>query len=204
VVLLVYSAAGNGGRRGILRRATIAFALTVVGCGMPGMASAASKVEASAAGCPGAHAVAADDAARQAATAAVLCVVNGMRAPHRAPALRLSNPLTSAATSHSAEMVTRRYFSHVGLDGSGVRRRVARTGYILHSRGTLVDETIAWGTGAMGTPAQLVEAFMESPLHRRTVLDRRYRDVGVGLVLGAPESGVGGAATTLTLDFGRR
>ena len=45
---------------------------------------------------------------------------------------------------------------------------------------------------------------MESAPHRRIVLDRRFRDVGIGLVAAAPLADVAVGGATLTIDFGRR
>jgi uncharacterized protein YkwD len=117
--------------------------------------------------------------------------------------LRESSLLDAAAGRHSLDMVAGKFFSHAGSDGSSLRQRVARTGYLRGASSALVGETLAWGSGTYATPAQIVSAFLESPQHRRTMLDRRFRDVGVGLALGAPEPGISGAATA-TLDFGRR
>ena len=100
-------------------------------------------------------------------------------------------------------MVARNFFSHTGSSGSSMRQRVARTGYLRNANYAAVGETLAWGAGPYATPAQIVASFLSSALHRRTMFDRRFRDVGVGLVLGAPESDVAGGATA-TLDFGRR
>ncbi|MGH2897697.1 MAG: CAP domain-containing protein, partial [Solirubrobacteraceae bacterium] len=66
-----------------------------------------------------------------------------------------------------------------------------------------VGETIAWGTDALATPAELVRSFIDSSGHRAILLDGRYRDIGIGLALGAPTDMPGDGAT-LTLDFGRR
>ncbi len=108
-------------------------------------------------------------------------------------------------------MVARQYFEHVTPNGVNVRQRAARAGYLrkrsacrMRKRsGCKINETIAWGTESQSTPAELVRMFMTSPGHRRILLDRRYRDIGVGLAPGAPVSGLGNGAT-LTLDFGRR
>ena len=43
-----------------------------------------------------------------------------------------------------------------------------------------LGETIGWGAGALAEPEQMVEMWMDSPPHRRTVLDGRFRIVGVG------------------------
>ncbi len=190
----------------MMRRWVIAFAVMTGVWGVPGVAHAAAKGKGNGAsrGCAGAGAVVGDQAARRKATSTVLCLVNRARASHGARALRPSAGLANAATSHSAEMIGGRFFSHVSPDGTGVRSRIMRAGYIRHSRTALVDETIAWGSGTLATPANLVESFMRSTLHRRTLLDGRYRDFGAGLLLGAPMPGIGGAAATLTLNFGRR
>jgi uncharacterized protein YkwD len=184
----------------MLRRWVIAVAIMAGVCGVADVASAAARARAAAGGCPASDAVVRSEAARLKATSAVLCLVNRVRAGHGARALRASAPLASAATSHSAEMIAADLFSHVGPDGSDIRTRIVRAGY----RPSLVDETIAWGSGTFATPAQFVDSFMRSPLHRHALLERRYRDVGVGLLLGAPAPGVSGPAATLTLNFGRR
>jgi uncharacterized protein YkwD len=148
--------------------------------------------------------VATDESGRQRAAAAILCTVNRVRAIHGARALRASRQLTGSASAHSAEMIAGGYFSHSSPDGSGVRRRAMRSGYVRRGHRTLLDETIAWGSGRFASPNQLVESFLQSAPHRRALLDRRYRDLGIGLVLGAPDRNAWGPAATLTLDFGRR
>jgi uncharacterized protein YkwD len=188
----------------MLRRTVIACAIMVVWCAAPSMALADPTDRTAADDCPGAAAVAADESARRQATGSVLCLVNRERALHGAAAVRTSGTLVSAALGHSGEMVANGYFSHTSMGGAGLRERATRSGYIRRSRYTLVGETIAWGMGTYATPSQLVESFLESAPHRRALLDRRFRDVGVGLVIGAPATDVAGAAATLTLDFGRR
>jgi len=44
---------------------------------------------------------------------------------------------------------------------------------------------------------------MRSKSHKTIMLSRSLRDVGIGLVLGAPQPGMAGGAT-LTLDLARR
>lgn len=153
--------------------------------------------------CPGANSAAVDEASRRRAARVVLCLVNRKRRAHRVRPLRRSAPLQRAAAQHSAAMVGGKYFSHVGSSGS-VLQRAMRTGYVRRSRYALLGETLSWGAGPEATPAQLVASFMGSRSHRRTLLSRRYRDVGIGLALGAPATDVAGSAATLTLNFGRR
>lgn len=137
------------------------------------------------------------------ASAAVLCLVNRERARRGLAGVRVSSLLTRAAADHSSDMVRRQYFSHVSPNGLDARRRVARVGY--RARST-VGETIGWGTYDLATPVALVRQFLNSGPHRRIVLHRRFRDIGVGWVPAAPVAmdGAGGQAATLTLNFGRR
>ena len=45
---------------------------------------------------------------------------------------------------------------------------------------------------------------MESAGHRANILNRRFRHIGIGVVLGAPEDAQGMPAATYTTDFGHR
>ena len=53
-------------------------------------------------------------------------------------------------------------------------------------------------------PAQLVKALMDDGPHRRIVLSRAYRNMGVGLVLGYPSATALDQTTTLAITYGRR
>ena len=47
-------------------------------------------------------------------------------------------------------------------------------------------DTLAWGVGSRSTAAGTVRAWLDSPSHRRILISRRYRDVGLGLQAGTP------------------
>lgn len=180
------------------RGSTIAGAVTLSVCCALGTGTAVAADGT----CARAATIADTTTLRQAADS-VLCLVNGERAARGLAAVRASRQLARSAQRHSHDMVARRYFSHVSPTGANVRHRVLRTGYIRKRHRTKVGETIAWGSEVLATPAELVHAFMRSPGHRRIVLDRNYRDVGIGFALGAPVDSSGDSAT-LTLHFGRR
>jgi uncharacterized protein YkwD len=192
-------AASIQGRRDMLRMDAIVGAIVVVlGCLLcTGTASAADD------GCARAGAVVGEDVTPTRASVSVLCLVNNERRRRGLRGVRASRPLTRSAKAHSVDMVRRRYFAHVAPSGGTVRDRVLRSGYVRKRQPSKVGETIAWGTDYLATPAQLVRSFMQSPGHRQVLLDRAYRDVGVGLVRGAPAPAPG-AGATLTLDFGHR
>ncbi|MEY2442458.1 MAG: hypothetical protein QOJ46_1884 [bacterium] len=155
------------------------------------------------AGCAAATVIPANPTMRQAAADAVLCLINAERTQRGlAPVLR-SSLLGKAANHHASDMVRRKYFSHVSPNGEDLHKRVARTGYLRGARRPALGETLAWGSDLYASPAQLVDDLMHSAEHKAIIVDRRYRDIGVGLALGAPMDGMG-SGSTLSLNFGRR
>ena len=178
----------------MFRTKVVAAAIALMACCAPATGSAV----AAGGDCARAHELPSEASLEQ-AVATVMCLVNGERAERGLAPLRASRTLARSARAHSLDMVRRRYFSHISSGGANVC--VRRMGY--RAGGCRVGETIAWGTGELSTPAELVASFMTSAGHRRILLERRYRELGVGLALGAPVDGVGDGAT-LTLDFGRR
>jgi uncharacterized protein YkwD len=127
-----------------------------------------------------------------------LCLLNEERARHGLPPLRLSNRLSRASTVHSRAMVRKHYFSH----GNFVAR-ILNSRYVTRRQAWSLGENIAWGTGSLSTPAQTVRAWMNSPGHRSNILNRRFRDIGIGIALGAPATvHASSGAATYTTDFG--
>ena len=65
-----------------------------------------------------------------------------------------------------------------------------------------VGEVIGWGTRHAGTAKAIFKAWMNSSGHRAIILNRRWRDVGIGCAQGTFK----GIPSTLmyTVDFGRR
>jgi len=155
---------------------------------------------ASAAACARASALPSAGTARTSARA-VLCLVNMERARAGLPAVRANRRLARAARRHSRDMVRRNFFDHTAPDGAGPMGRVERAGYHRGASWWVIGETIAWGQGGLGSPASIVQSWMESPGHRGVLLERGYRDVGIGLAMGVPG---GGPGVTVTADFGAR
>jgi uncharacterized protein YkwD len=142
----------------------------------------------------------------QASTAAledaVACLLNAERRKAGLRRVSGNRRLETAAIRHARDMRDRDYFSHTSVDGRSFSQRIMDAGYMRgQERGPWkVGETLAWGTGTMSTPAQLVANLMASPPHREVILDGDYREIGVGIVRGTPtpdETGV-----TLVVDFG--
>lgn len=132
---------------------------------------------------------------------AVLCLLNRERVRRHLAPLRRDRRLALAARSHSRAMVAQRVFSHDGPFGDVVAR-LRRAGYIRAGGGWTVGENIAWGGGSLAAPASIMRGWMSSPGHRANILSPGFRDVGIGVALGAPGAGGGGA--TYTQDFGAR
>jgi uncharacterized protein YkwD len=139
----------------------------------------------------------------QDARAALLCAIDNERTPRGLAAVAQSQQLAQAAQGHAADMVTRHFFAHVTPGGSTLGDRVAATGYIRGRRDWELGEAIAWAQQPLDTAASLVRAWLASPPHRAILLDRRFREVGIGIAPGLTD-GSGGAGATAVLDFGFR
>jgi len=107
-----------------------------------------------------------------------------------------------AAARHSADMVRRRYFSHVSPDGGTLRKRIAASGYLNGASYWTLGEVLAWAGGRSFTPAGVVKAWMRSPAHKRALLIASFREIGIGITHGIPANQRHGA--TWTANMGRR
>jgi uncharacterized protein YkwD len=136
--------------------------------------------------------------------AATLCLINRERAAHGERPLRPNRRLRRAAQAHSQSMTAEDYFEHVGPRGQTPLARMRAAGYISSSRiGYEVGENIAWGTLSLATPRAIVAAWMHSPGHRANILDRHYRETGIGVSPHPPVSLAHGQAGAIyTQDFG--
>ena len=132
----------------------------------------------------------------------ILCLLNAERRARGLSALRLNARLTRASVSHSADMVANRYFAHDARNGRSMGDRLRAVRYVSPTKRFMIGENLAWGTGQLATPEALIDAWMRSPGHRANILQPRYREVGVGIRLGAPKAGAGDPAVTVTTDFG--
>jgi uncharacterized protein YkwD len=136
--------------------------------------------------------------------AAVLCLLNNERAKAGLVALRLDAQLTAASLAHSQDMVANKFFAHDSPSGSSPVSRMRSVGYIPSSGAWQVGENIAWGSGSYGSLGSIMQAWMNSPPHRENILDPAFRDVGVGIAPGVPQTGLQLAGATYTTDFGQR
>jgi uncharacterized protein YkwD len=123
--------------------------------------------------------------------AAMLCAINVERARHGLPALPADARVQKAATGHARDMVRRHYFAHKRANGPSLGGRLKRAGW----RGRAAGEAIAYGCAGRGTPLATLRMWLNSPPHRAILLDRSWRNAGVGVRRGAPVRGCTAGAT---------
>jgi uncharacterized protein YkwD len=134
----------------------------------------------------------------------VLALLNQERAKHHLKPLQRNRMLDEAATWQSRDMVLHRYFKHQRHGGPGLVRRIRRSGYLRGATSWTIGENIAWAEAELASPAHLVGDWMASRGHRANILDRSFRNVGIGLVPGEPRGNGTLPALTITTDFGVR
>src|SRR5439155_15209791 len=170
--------------RKVSRRARCAGAGVLVLLASAGPAVAGSP----GAGCAGAGQAPAVGTRGVAATA-IVCVLNQRRARRALPRLHEHPKLVRAGRRYARDMVRRQFFSHTSPDGAGMVDRLLAVGYLREDLAWKVGETLAWGWGTQATPAATVDAWLANPPHRVILLDPDYRDIGVGVQVGAPVAG---------------
>jgi LysM repeat protein/uncharacterized protein YkwD len=106
--------------------------------------------------------------ARQAAL-----LINRLRIEAGLPPLAVHPLLNLAVNLHIYDMITTGHYGHSGSDGSNVHLRITRTGYAISGwagENWVVSETVEKGIGW----------WMTDPPHRQNVLNRSYKEMGLG------------------------
>lgn len=137
--------------------------------------------------------------------AAVVCIVNQARASLGLRELRAHPLLTAAAERYAQRMAKEGFFSHFDPEGDGPAERALASGYGTRraDRPWTAGEALGQATGALAGPQALVFSWLASPSHRKIVLGRGYKHVGVGIADHAPALGEL-AERTYVLYAGRR
>ncbi len=182
--------------KGHARRYAVA-ALAACGVIVPAVAPATAV-----AGCKNRYAHPADVSAGK-IKRATLCLLNRKRAAHGKRDLRHNRRLARAARRHAGDMVRRDYFAHTAPGGVSFVDRIMREDYVKPSQGWTLGENLAWGSYRLATPKSIVRSWMHSPGHRANILDGRFKEIGIGVVRGAPQPRTQRAATYAT-SFGTR
>jgi uncharacterized protein YkwD len=102
-------------------------------------------------------------------------LVNSERAKRGIAALAINTKLMIIARGHSRDMVRVNTLSHT-LEGRGPSERASEVGY----RYTKIAENVAYN---QRTIKDAVRSWIESPGHKANILNRDYRETGVGIVV---------------------
>ena len=184
-----------------LRKLTLLLALV---CLLVPAATASASKRAQPRACPATGSTPAR-ASNEQLTQTTLCLLNAERGRYGIRPLSLSSQLSGAADGHAADMVRRGYFAHTSLSGTDFVDRIKRSGYLSRARSWYVGENLAWGAGRnRSTPRGIVASWMASPPHRANILNGRFRDIGIGVALGAPRRTQASPAATYATSFGAR
>src|SRR4051794_2078122 len=175
-----------------MRKSAFPLLLLVAVAAVPGPASAATVC------------ASADGPTAQTSTVALanstLCLVNQERTSRGLRPLKSNRRLAKAAGGHARDMVVRGYFSHDSANGATFVDRIRKAGYVPGRALPTLGEDLAWGSGTLGTPREIVSGWMHSPGHRANILDPKFREGGMGVAFGDPGAGANGML--YTLDFG--
>jgi uncharacterized protein YkwD len=114
--------------------------------------------------------------------AEMLARVNAARKKAGAQPLRSNGKLDLAAQRHAEDMLARSYFAHASPEKKTVRDRASAAGYDWRR----IGENIAEGQFSVD---EVMDTWMNSPGHRKNILDPDFRELGVGLALGRSGGG---------------
>ncbi len=132
--------------------------------------------------------------------------VNRTRRTYGLRPLVYSAPLANAATEHSKALATAGMFTHSWpttgrLFSSWIRGFYPARGYRAWSAG----ENLLWASPGF-TPASAVQQWLDSPTHRRVLLTKSWRELGIGVVAAARALGAYGGRDVqiAAAEFGLR
>jgi len=136
-------------------------------------------------------------------------LINKERAKHKTETLRFDKELGELARAHSADMAKRKFFSHVNPDGRNATERGKRAGYTCQKvytgyltqgiaeniyQGNLYSRIRITGNqrsydwySAEEIAEEAVEGWMDSPGHRRNILEKAYDRAGIGIAIDAED-----------------
>lgn len=135
----------------------------------------------------------------------ILAELNALRGAHGLRPLALSSGLRASARAHSRSMLESGAFRHGSAEGASFSDRIR---HFYPSRGFRwwsVGENLVYQSGELAA-ADAIAAWLDSPGHRRNMLNPAWREVGVGAgyAASAPGDFLGEATSVATVDFGAR
>lgn len=103
----------------------------------------------------------------------VVQLTNQFRSQYGLRPLSWNSQLGTAAQNHTLDMARMRRMSHSGSDGSQVGTRVQRVRYPFRQ----VGENVAHN---QRTAQAVLSSWMQSPGHRKNILNPNFTEIGVG------------------------
>ena len=112
----------------------------------------------------------------------VFSAINRIREENHLVPLSVAKDLADVARSHSADMATRDYFSHITPEGDTMRKRVVRFGI---TNWNLLAENIAMNFGHTNPAETAVKGWLNSEGHRHNIMDQDLTETGIGVAVDA-------------------
>jgi uncharacterized protein YkwD len=113
---------------------------------------------------------------------AIFCLVNRARRQRDKRQLYKNGDLGKIARKHSARMEEQNCFAHKCPGEPSLGKRVKRSGYPDGARKWRFAENLGCSKTAQG----MIDAWLAEEFNKANLLNRKFRDVGVGVVHGSP------------------
>ncbi len=107
-------------------------------------------------------------------------LINEKRKESGLEPVKWNDKIAELARQHSENMAKFSFFSHIGLNGRTVDQRALDFGIIKWSA---ISENIAYNKGFENPSEFAVERWMISDVHRRNLLDSRWKESAVGIAV---------------------
>ncbi len=141
--------------------------------------------------------------------ASMFCMINRTRIANGVQALRPNPLLHRAAAAYTNSLLVGRFFSHHG-DFAGHPHtstpvgRLREIGYIRRGHVWMVGEDLRWSTPGTSSAADILQMWLNSPIHRFYLLKPKFDEVGVAGARGTPLDPNLPDGVTVAAEFGFR
>jgi len=112
----------------------------------------------------------------------ILCLVNKERKQRNRARVARNGDLDKAARKHSVLMERDNCFEHKCPGEPRLAKRIVRSGYTDGAERWRFAENL----GCAQTTQDMIDGWLDSDFNRTNLLNRRYEDIGVGVVHGSP------------------
>jgi uncharacterized protein YkwD len=136
----------------------------------------------------------------------ILREVNRVRSDRGLRPLLAARGLQAAAAFQSKALLTQGVFEHDSLAGGALGERLRRFYPVGSARSWSVGENLLWSVDGIDA-GSAVKLWLDSPVHRKIMLDPTWREFGAGAVASPSAPGIfssAGAVVVVTIDFGTR